>query len=102
MTRAGLAVPSITIILGDSDKLVPRAAADALKAMLPPGAPSDSLTTSRAALGLLLSLVPLPLLLLLLLPGVPTHEVSEASHQMMQEQPEACIAIVERFLAGCA
>lgn len=70
VTRAGLSVPSIALIVGDSDKLVPRTRVNALQALLPP--------------------------------GVHTHEVSEASHQMMQEEPEACIALVERFLVGCA
>lgn len=68
--RAGLAVPSIAIILGEGDKLVPRAGAEALKALLPP--------------------------------GVAIHEVREASHQMMQEVPEACIALIEGFLVGGA
>ena len=70
VTRAGRTVSAITIIVGNSDKLVPRVGAEALKALLPP--------------------------------GVPIHEIVDASHQMMQEEPAACIAIVERFLAGCA
>ena len=70
VARAGRAVPAVTIVVGDSDKLVPRAGAEALRALLPP--------------------------------GVPIHEVSDASHQMMQEEPAACIAIIERFVAGCA
>ena len=47
MRRAGLAVPSITIILGEGDKLVPRAGAEALTALLPPGAPPRTLATPR-------------------------------------------------------
>ena len=99
--RAGLAVPSITIILGEGDKLVPRAGAEALKALLPPGAPPLTLATSgSAAQGRLLS--PTAPLLRLLRAGVAIHEVREASHQMMQEEPEACIALIEGFLVGCA
>ena len=99
--RAGLAVPSIAIILGEGDKLVPRAGAEALKELLPPGAPPRTLATpSSAAQGQLLS--PAAPLLLLLRAGVAIHEVREASHQMMQEEPEACIALIEGFLAGCA
>ena len=98
---AGLAVPSITIILGEGDKLVPRAGAEALKALLLPGAPPRTLATpGSAAQGRLLS--PAAPLLLLLRAGVAIHEVREASHQMMQEEPEACIALIEGFLAGCA
>ena len=101
MRRAGLAVPSIIIILGEGDKLVPRAGAEALMALLPPGAlPHTLATPSTGAQGRLLS--PTPPLLLLLRAGVAIHEVREASHQMMQEEPEACIALIEGFLVGCA
>ena len=68
LARAGRMVPAIALVVGDSDKLVPRAGTDALKALLPP--------------------------------AVPIHEIKDASHQMMQEDPAACIAIVESFLAG--
>ena len=40
-------MPSITIILGQGDKLVPRAGAEALKELLPPGAPPRTLATPR-------------------------------------------------------
>ena len=67
VTRAGRSVAAIALVVGDSDKLVPRAGTDALKALLPP--------------------------------AVPVHEIKDASHQMMQEEPAACIAVVESFLA---
>jgi pimeloyl-ACP methyl ester carboxylesterase len=94
-------VPSIAIILGEGDKLVPRAGAEALKALLPPGAPPHTLATpGSAGQGRLLS--PTQPLLRLLRAGVAIHEVREASHQMMQEVPEACIALIEGFLVGGA
>ena len=97
-------MPSIAIILGEGDKLVPRAGAEALKALLPPGAPPHTLATpgiaTVAGQGRLLS--PTQPLLRLLRAGVAIHEVREASHQMMQEVPEACIALIEGFLVGGA
>ena len=39
-------------------------------------------------------------LLALLPPGTPIHEVPEASHQLMQEDPRACSAIIDGFLSS--
>jgi len=62
---AGAKVP-VGLIVGDSDKLVPRAATDALRVLLAPDTTLDV--------------------------------IEEAAHQQMQEDPAACIAILERFL----
>ncbi len=62
---AGAKVP-IALVVGDSDKLVPRTSTEALRALLPA--------------------------------ETPIHEVGEASHQHMQEDPQACVAIIDGFL----
>ena len=70
---AGAKVP-ILLICGDSDKLVPRTS-----------------TQGAGSTQALLALLP---------PGTPIHEVPEASHQLMQEDPRACSAIIDGFLSS--